>query len=200
MDQASLPRYRYAIDRRDVITSVCPLWLAFARENGAPQLTSEAVLGRSLWQFIDGAETKEMYQAILQRVRNDNSTAVVPFRCDSPTLRRYMRLELTPAAEGSVKLDGLLERVEQTIPYNFLEPAFPRSRQLLTLCSCCKRILLESSGWLEIDVVAVRLDLLGKQAAPKLRHTVCPECLAASNVKPRPRPHGQSADSLIPKT
>ena len=34
MDQSSLPRYRYTIDRHDVITSVCPLWLAFARENG----------------------------------------------------------------------------------------------------------------------------------------------------------------------
>lgn len=186
MDQASLPRYRYTIDRQDIITSVCPLWLAFARENGAPQLSQDAVVGQSLWQFIEGNETREMYQAILQHVRRDNTTSVISFRCDSPTLRRYMRLEFTPEADGSVQLDGVLERVEHTTPFNLLEKSFPRSPQLLTFCSCCKRILLETCGWLELDDVEKRQQLQGKQLAPRMRHSVCPDCLAAvsANIKP----------------
>ena len=182
MHQQLLSRYRYAIDRQDVITSVCPLWLAFARENGASQLTCEAVVGRSLWEFIDGTETKHFYQLLLQRVRQNNASTIIPFRCDSPTLRRYMRLELIPDPDGSVYLIGVLERVEQTVPFHLLEPNFPRSAQMLTLCSCCKRFLVESCGWLELGDVAGRLNLLNKQLAPKLRNSICPDCLAVAGV------------------
>lgn len=197
MDQATLPRYRYTVDQQDVIKSVCPLWLAFARENGAPQLTREEVLGRSLWDFIAGAETRQLYQTLLERVRASNASTVVPFRCDSPTLRRYMRLELTPEPDGSVQFDGVLERVEQTVPYNLLEQSYPRSVQMLTLCSCCKRILMENCGWLEIGAVADRLDLLHKSIAPKLRHSLCPDCLAiAHRHDPKPRNHGQASASI----
>lgn len=192
MDQPSLPRYRYTIDQHDLISSVCPLWLAFARENGAPQLSQDAVLGHSLWQFIEGNETREMYQAILQRVRIENSNTIIPFRCDSPTLRRYMRLELTSQADGCVQLDGVLERVEHTTPFNLLEKSFPRSLQLLTFCSCCKRILLETCGWLELDDVEKRLQFQGKQVAPKMRHSVCPDCLAAASAKTKTSNPGYS--------
>ena len=55
-----------------------------------------AVVGRSsTWNFIQGAETVRLYQAILRRVRSNSSRVVVPFRCDAPTLRRHMRLEIS---------------------------------------------------------------------------------------------------------
>lgn len=192
MHQLLLSRYRYAIDPQDVITSVCPLWLAFARENGASQLTREAVVGRSLWEFIDGTETKHFYQLLLHRVRHSNASTIIPFRCDSPTLRRFMRLELIPETDGSVYLIGVLERVEQTEPFHLLEPNFPRSAQMLTLCSCCKRFLVESCGWLELGDVAERLHLHKKQTAPKLRNSICPDCLVAANVKN----HGHAAEAV----
>lgn len=196
MVQPTQPRYRYTVDQHDVITSVCPLWLAFARENGAPQLSREAVVGHSLCEFIEGAETKQLYQTALQRVRDSHTASVFPFRCDSPTLRRYMRLELTPEAEGGIQLDSVLERVEQTSQFNLLEPTFPRSQQMLTLCSCCKRILVETCGWLELDNVAVRLQLFDQNRVPRLRNSVCPDCLAASCVKSNPKDHGHPAEAL----
>jgi hypothetical protein len=192
----SLPKYRYAVNANDAITSVSPLWLAFARENGASQLTCEAVMGRSLWDFIDGVETTRLYKAIVQRVRTSILRVMVPFRCDSPTLRRYMRLEITRQPEGSVQFDGVLERVEPTTRLNLLDPAFPRSRATLTLCSCCKRALVEPYGWLEIEDVAVRLHLLEEKNAPQLRSAVCPECLAAAYVSPTPLNGGHSANSV----
>ncbi len=196
MDQPLLPRYRYVINRQDVITSVCPLWLAFARENGAPQLTGEAVIGRPLWEFIEGQETTHFYQLLLQRLRSNNASTIVPFRCDSPTLRRYMRLELTPDSEGNIRFDGVLERVEQTVPYQMLEPTFPRSAQMLTLCSCCKRILVESCGWLELGDVADRLRLRTKPQAPKLRNSICPECLAVASAPIKPSNLGHAAGAV----
>jgi hypothetical protein len=168
------------VDAHDTITSVSPSWLAFARENGAPELTDEAVRGHSLWDFVNGAETIELYQRILQRVRTSSLQIVVPFRCDSPTLRRFMRLEITCLPEGSVQLDGLMERAEPTERLNLLDVRFPRSCDMLTLCSCCKRALVEPHGWLEIEDAAVRLHLLEEERSPQLCHSVCADCLAAS--------------------
>lgn len=178
------PRYRYAIDRHDLIKQVCPLWLAFARENGAPQLSHESVTGRSLWEFIDGAETKRLYQAILARVRTSILQVVLPFRCDSPTLRRHMRLEITPQPDDCIQFEGVLERAEPTTPFSLLESTFPRSHHMLTLCSFCKRVLVETCGWLEIEDAVVRLHLLEKRKVPRLCNTVCPKCAAAALLVP----------------
>jgi hypothetical protein len=144
------------------------------------------VTENSLWDFIDGSETIQLYQAILRRVRTSAPRIVVPFRYDSPRLRSYMRLELTCQPQGSVQLDGILERVEPTERLNLFDPRFPRSRDVLTLCSCCKRALVEPSGWLEIEDAAARLHLLEEEQAPQLRHAVCPDCLAAVHVPPLP--------------
>lgn len=180
MVPASPCRYRYRIDSRDELIAICPLWLAFARENGALHLTADAVLGRSLWDFIDGAETKRLYQTLLRRVREKAIALVVPFRCDSPTLRRYMRLEIVPLAEGCVQFDGVLERVEPTSQYPLLDPAYPRSHHLLTICSCCKRVLVETCGWLEVEDAIARLRLFEKPKVPQLRNCLCPACASAA--------------------
>jgi hypothetical protein len=170
------------VNAHDVITAVSPLWLAFARENGAVQLTSAAVIGRSLWDFIDGVATKQFYQAILQRVRTTTVRVILPFRCDSPTLRRYMRLEITRQPQNGIQFEGVLERVEPVARLNLLDPTVRRSGDTLTLCSGCKRALVETVGWLEIEDAAVRLRLLEGKDAPQLRNTVCPRCLAAADV------------------
>jgi hypothetical protein len=54
-----------------------------------------------------------------------------------------------------------------------LDPSFPRLDDMLTMCSCCKRALLEPFGWLEIKDAAVRLHLLEKGRAPKVRQPIC---------------------------
>lgn len=184
MVSPALPRYRYAVDAQDAIVSVSPQWLAFARENGAPHLTSEAVTGRCLWDFIDGRETRRFYEIIVQRIRDTERPMVVPFRCDSPKLKRYMRLEIMPQPNDGIQFDSILERVESIDRLNLLDPDLRRSRQMLTLCSCCKRALIESQGWVEIEDAAVRLHLLKEDYAPQLRGSVCPDCLAAAHVPP----------------
>ena len=144
-----------------------------------PLLAQHAVTGRPLWDFIDGDETSQLYQTILHRVRTSALRIVVPFRCDSPMLRRYMRLEITCQPQRNVQFDGILERVEPTERFNLFDRDFPRSRDALTLCSCCRRALVEPSGWLEIEDAAARLHLLEKARAPQLRHTVCLDCQAS---------------------
>ncbi len=182
MVRSSIRRYRYAVDAGDTIVSVSPEWLAFARENGAPELTEPAVAGRSLWDFIEGRETVRLYQAILQRVRTTAQPVVLPFRCDSPTLRRYMRLEINSQSRAGIQFDGLMEHVEPCTPLRLLDIQFPRSEKVLTLCSLCKRALVEPAGWLEVEDAAARLHLFEEKQAPQLRQTVCPQCSVGAGV------------------
>ena len=196
MVHTAVPRCRYAVNVHDVITSVSQTWLAFARENGAPELTDHAVIGHSLWDFIDGSQTIQLYKAVLQRVRTSTPRIVLPFRCDSPTLRRYMRLEITCLPQGSIQFEGILERVEPTAYFKMFDTHVPRSRDLLTLCSCCKRALVEPCGWLEIEDAVVRLHLFEQKTSPQLRHTVCPNCLAIADVLPSQGSHAHSPGNI----
>ena len=56
----------YTIDATDSISSVSPSWLVFARANGARELTRESVVGRSLWDFIDGERVHELYRLVVE--------------------------------------------------------------------------------------------------------------------------------------
>ena len=105
-----VPRYRYRVDAADVLVWVDELWLAFAKENGAPGLTRGSVVGQSLWDFVSGNELCSLYAEIHSRVRSSGLPAVLPFRCDSPSLQRHMRMTITREDEGQLGYECLLVR------------------------------------------------------------------------------------------
>ena len=169
-------RYRFRVDADDVIVWLGERWLAFAKENGAAELTKTSVLGRSLWEFVAGEETRNLYRRIHARVRLRGKPAIVNFRCDSPSLQRHMRMTILRGSDGHLKYDSLLVRAVPQTYLALLDSRRARSESMLTMCSCCKRALLESVGWLDAAEVALRLGLLESQKDPELRHTICPEC------------------------
>ena len=59
----------YLIDAQDRLLAVSPEWLEFALKNQGDGLTPDHVQGRSLWAFIADGPTRELYQAVLTRVR-----------------------------------------------------------------------------------------------------------------------------------
>jgi hypothetical protein len=165
------------VDAADVLIGVNTAWLAFARENGAAELSEEAVLGRSLWDFVSDDGLRTLYREIHSRVRLSGVRVVLPFRCDSPSLQRHMRMTITRANGGQLVYESVLVRVVPQGPCAILDSRRQRSDAMLTLCSCCKRALLEPVGWLELEDVAVRLRLFEAKKVPELRHTLCPACI-----------------------
>jgi hypothetical protein len=182
---AEFRKCRYRVDAWDRIIWVDEIWLAFARENGAAELTESAVLMRPLWDFVAGANLCRLFQNIHERVRTSVDSVVLPFRCDSPTLQRHMRLTITQEHGGQLLYDSMLIR---TVPQRrsfVLDAKISRSAAILTICSSCKQALIEPIGWLTIDDASARLGLLEGQEVPQLRHTICPDCaetLAAAAV------------------
>lgn len=173
-------RYAYTVDAQDRLIWVSPAWLAFARENGAAQLTEESTLGKSLWSFIADEATCQLYQALMARIRERKSRMTLPFRCDSPSLRRYMWLALVAEDDGHLRLEGTLVKTEPREYVGLFDAHSRRNRQVLTMCSICQRVLIEPLGWIDIDDAVVQLNLLEGDPHPQLRYAICQACEEAA--------------------
>ena len=181
MIDSRFPTYCYRVDARDQIVWVDAAWLAFARENGAADLTEDSVKGRSLWEFIADESTRCFYREIHRRIRSSGQASVIPIRCDSPNLKRHMQLTVSCEPEGTLHYRSVLLRVELRTRFALLEPSTKRTTNRLTMCSCCKRVLIEPVGWLALEAVAAKLNLFESESAPCLFYTVCPDCIDAAH-------------------
>ncbi|MCH5377252.1 MAG: hypothetical protein JJ992_25090, partial [Planctomycetes bacterium] len=107
------------------------MWLAFANENGATELTRASVLQRCLWDFVAGDELRRLYMEIHSRVRSSGLPAVLPFRCDSPSLQRHMRLTITRDDGGCLLYESLLVRAVPQGRFEVLDSERKRSTATL---------------------------------------------------------------------
>lgn len=176
----------YQLDSADRIVAVDAAWIAFAEANDAPTLPGR-VLGHEVWRFISNPTVRELYRSLFHRIRATHTPVTLPFRCDSPTVRRFMMLVIGPGEgpAGSLSCRSTLIREEPQPPS---VQALPESAwisaeadwttvtrdALLTVCSWCKR--LDVDGWREIDdAIAVR-PLLFTEPVRRLTHGLCPTC------------------------
>jgi hypothetical protein len=99
-------RYIYRVDADDIICYVDPHMVSFAKENGAPHLTLNALVGQPLFGFIAGLETRHLSEVLMERVREYQRVVEVPFRCDAPAYRRFMRLRISPLADSGLQFES----------------------------------------------------------------------------------------------
>ncbi len=175
MDQ-DLRTFVYRIDARDTIIFVNREWVDFARENQAPELTPGNVLGQPLERFIDGWETRHLYELIYQSVRRRPRQIRIPLNCDSPTVRRAFVLRLSPLEGGVLEFAVQVVEIRPLAPRPILDPTVARSSETIAICSWCKRIRTDDDGrWGEIECALAHRELFGP-TPPSLTHGVCPDC------------------------
>lgn len=175
---APLADLTYAVDVDDCVVEVGDAWSSFALANGAPALTPEAVVGRSLWDFISDPETRYLYQVMFARVRRSDQPIVVPFRCDSPRLRRFLEMRIAPEDRGGLRLiTRQLRTEEQEVPVEW-QPPGASSGELITNCSWCKKVKVQAGVWIEVEEAVRRLGLFAAGLPPQLTHGICPACHA----------------------
>ena len=167
----------YRIDLADRIIHVSEGWNRFASENEAADLEAERVLNRTLWDFIADVETRHLNQTLVTRVRARQAPLVLPFRCDSPAVRRYMQMEIVPRPESVIEYRCTVMRIERRAPIPLLEQKGWRDRRLLRMCSWCKKIDTGNNTWLEIEAAIEALRLFERKRLPEIAHTMCDECL-----------------------
>jgi hypothetical protein len=176
MPSSSVSASRYRLDELDRIRWVGGAWSDFARANGAPELAEADILGRRVWTFVAGIETRHLYELMFEAVRRGRGAVVVPFRCDAPQLRRFMELEIRSLPGAALELTASLLREEARAPEPLLDARAPRTSEVLSICSVCKRLRVAHDRWLAVEDAVRVLDLFGRVELPGLSHGVCPDC------------------------
>ena len=168
----------YRVDAEDRLCGFSPGWDRFAVENGAPHLLTTKLLGLSLWDFVSGVETRQVYREIMSVARTAGNAGPFLFRCDSPTLGRILQMEIVmEGARGLVFRTRLIETSRHP-RQALLDPQAPRSDRLVTICSACKKLQMDDRQWLELGQAINRLELFLGAPLPQLSHGFCPRCHA----------------------
>ncbi len=166
----------YILDSRFRIMYCNPAWSSFAASNGAPQLTSEAVVGSDLFDAIPNVLTPA-YSDAFQQVLSTGRVWEQPYECSSPTVFRMyrMRIHLLKPRDWLVVTNPLV--VER--PHARTAPADPNTyidaNGLVMMCAHCRcsRRVDNPDQW---DFVPDYLQ--PKLATVKVSHGLCPVCFA----------------------
>ena len=172
----SLETIEYRIDHQGVIVHVSDSWTQFALDNGSPDIVSERVVGKLLLSFISDLETRYLYRVILDKVRTKGVPVVVTLRCDSPSLRRFLQLTISPLPSQAIQFLSHTLRTEPRESVPLLDPNRKHSNELLRMCSWCKQVLLPNNRWVEVEEAVAELELFCLAVLPGLTHGMCPKC------------------------
>ena len=168
-------RIIYRIDSSDRLIQVDDGWRRFAEANRAWELAGDSILGRSLWDFLQDSETRDIFSALLAKVRARQSPLSFPLRCDSPDTRRYLRLTLSPIPDEGVEFVSETIRTEKRTRIGLLDVTGGKTKDFIRICSWCKRVEVPG-GWTEVEFAIAILGLFDESPLPQLSHSICPDC------------------------
>jgi hypothetical protein len=173
------PEVVYQIDQKDFFVFFNPQWDLFAEANDSAFLLSQQVYKTSLWQFIRDAETRHLHELLLSKVRTKDVMLDLDFRCDAPSLRRFMRMQVSLKEEGKVEYRNRLLRVEPREAVLVTSPAVAGAGPFLRMCSWCKKVDVGKDTWLEVEDAVNVLGLFSCAEIQQISHTMCPACFSA---------------------
>lgn len=138
----------YCLDNKNIIVSVSNNWNNFAEENDGLSIFSENVIGKSIWDFISGNTTKMWLDCIFQLARLRKSKIEKTYRCDSPDIKRYMKMIIIPDIDGFLKIEHQImsTEVQETPVFIYASPT--KNDKFKKRCSVCGRIL-QDNCWYE---------------------------------------------------
>ncbi len=166
----------YHVDAHDRLVEMNEAWSAFASENEGAHLLPPGIHGRSLWDFVSGPTTQEIYRELLARVRASGRPFRFRLRCDSPDLRRLLSMTLSAPRAPKVRFEVRTVEIQPRPAVPLLDPQVPRASRCLASCSWCKRISVPGEGWLEVEKAVWALGLFEQSVLPALSHGACPQC------------------------
>jgi hypothetical protein len=164
----------YWVDAADVIIAVNE---EFSVSRAQHFGNGEDVIGKSLWDFVRGRDTRHLYQLILKKARQTSRALTFAVRCDGPNIRRFTEMTVQQAAAGSVQFSHHTVREEsRPLPYTPDEQS-SKPGPMVTICSWCLRVELDKKRWAEIEEGAASLGLLNGPP-PQFSHAICSDCFA----------------------
>lgn len=172
----------YTIDALDRIVFVNAAWMEFMRGEpgthgaGGDEFTIRSVIGRPIWDFVQGTQVRQLWEVLYGRIRAVGAPVFVPMRCDTPSLRRLIDLELHPLGERSIQHVCECVWSEARPAVALLDPAYPRDDRTLRSCTWCSRIQVHLGAWEEIEDAQRMLQIEATQTLPAVQKGVCTTC------------------------
>jgi hypothetical protein len=137
----------YTLDNQDRIISVCGAWDKFADENSGINLSSKEVCGRLIWDFVTGDTTRMWLEAVFMFARARGTSIERPYRCDSPDLKRFMRMSITFKQGGVLLIEHEILATEQRKVPVYIHFGASNLKTTKERCSICGRV--NTGGWKE---------------------------------------------------
>lgn len=175
----ALSDIKYSINKDDRLGNFCDLWDDFAGDNGGQSVLASKVLNHSIWEFIVNPTIREVYRRIFKTVRTGR-VLKFNFRCDSPHHKRFMEMILVAGHDRSIDFTTKTLSIEKRATPIFLDPTKNYRFELVTLCSWCSRIKVNSK-WQDLDIAVRNLRLLEEDILPNITHAMCEDCF--SNIQ-----------------
>lgn len=163
----------YRVDRNDILLTVNDAWDAFALENDGADLIRDNVVGKSIWSFMHDDDARHIHQLLTDKVRAGRKVAGLRFRCDSPSSRRHMEMDISLLNMGEVEYRCRFLRVEGREP---VPMAGDDADAHITMCSWCKKVN-DGGQWLELEEAVKALKLFEREKMPLISHGMCDACL-----------------------
>jgi len=162
-------------------------WRRFAGDNGGP--SPDSIVGRDLFDFVLGDRVRACYADLMARmIAGRLGGASFGFRCDSPGLRREMRMSITPLREAGEVSAFLFQSVtlneRSRAPVSLFDFARGPTRgadadlPLLAMCSYCQKVR-HPAGSEEGDgqwVEAEDYYRMGGASDVRISHGICEPC------------------------
>jgi len=167
------------IDDTDCIVFVNDAWVRFARSvtaGLAQALTVDTVIGRPIWDFVDGVQVRQLWEVLYERVRAVGAPVFVPMRADTSRMRRVFDVELHPLGERAIQHVYECAWTEARPPVALLDYASPRNGHSLPRCAWCARIQVRVGVWEEIEDAQLLLHLDPTDVLPTLKSAACSTC------------------------
>lgn len=157
----------YGLNAENRIVVISGDWDGFALANDSSTAVARLVLYRSLWEFIDGKETREFLTEVLARCRASGQPFAALYRCDSGTTRRMSRMTVSVGDHGMVFVGH-----ETVHTKRMTMTATPEQLQFTDAarCSFCCALRFNDVWWPSVSIP----DPLYFPRS----YVICPECRA----------------------
>lgn len=149
---------------------------------------SKGIIGKPLLEFICDDVTRMYVTTMIDSVRIIPQTLFRPYRCDSPEMKRFMQMIITPEDNGWVRVSHELLRCEplkKTVRFKtkiheqnsiLKKRNFVHYKIEFVRCSLCNRLrTLGTDKWQEADNLTIEksnsLNLI------QVVYGICPDCL-----------------------
>jgi hypothetical protein len=159
----------YVIDKKNCIISTKGYWDEFADENGCQKYSLKYIFGRNIWDFIKGDVTRMWVEAVFQYARLLNIIVERPYRCDSPDLKRFMRMRIVPEKGGILCIEHEILSTEQIYKPVDIQYGVITMNDAKQRCSICGRVKV--GAWQEPHG-----DHAGTSGQIVVIYTVCEDC------------------------